>query len=190
MTPAAAAQLYADRSDQIDLVMRVESARWGDNQIDSGRRIRYTRPDWVDVRNDLYENYFPERTEKVVAQFVRAELFTPGEAPQFSINGSPQHGGFANPGSQLTMAAAAGEIYFTVDGSDPRVEGGGIAGGAMLFGDAVPLDQSATISARLRKADGTWSRPELSPFFHQCDGDHREFENQRTALPSGGSVPS
>ncbi len=38
MTPVAAAKLYKDRSDQIDLVMRVESARWGDNQIDQGAR--------------------------------------------------------------------------------------------------------------------------------------------------------
>ncbi|MDG2385298.1 MAG: Ig-like domain-containing protein [Pirellulaceae bacterium] len=164
MTPEAAAKLYADRSDQIDLVMRAESARWGDNQIDNGDKTRYTRPDWTDVRNDLYENYFPQRTATVITQFGKTDLFIPDEAPEMVIDGIAQHGGFVNIGGQLTMTAPDGDIYYTTDETDPRVAGGAVADGALSFDGPITIGQSTMITARLRKPDGTWSAANKARF--------------------------
>ncbi len=156
MTPEAATKLYRGRSDQIDPVMRIESARWGDNQIDNGDRKRYVRPDWVEDRDWLVESYFPQRTDEVIRQFVRRDWFVVGEAPEFSINGNAQHGGFIDAGSSLSMSAADGEIFFTVDGSDPRVAGGELGASAQLYSEAVTVDNSMIVKARLRMADGSW----------------------------------
>ena len=81
LTPDAAAEIYRFRADQINSVMRVESARWGDNQIDNGNRQRYTRPDWVDNFNGMMDDYFPRRTDVVINQFVRRNWFETGQAP-------------------------------------------------------------------------------------------------------------
>ncbi|MBM98702.1 MAG: hypothetical protein CMJ77_06205 [Planctomycetaceae bacterium] len=165
MSPEGAAAIYNGRADQIDLVMRVESARWGDNQVDRGRRIRYTRPHWVDVRDSLNDTYFPQRTDTVLSQFERLKLVTVGEAPEFSINDSVQHGGFVEAGSQLTMSAPDGDIYYTTDGSDPRLPGDVLAETAIQYTGAVNVVQSTNVRARLRKADGTWSAISSARFF-------------------------
>jgi hypothetical protein len=157
LTPEAAAEIYRFRADQINLVMRVESARWGDNQIDNGHRKRYTRPDWVDNFDDMMNNYFPRRTNNVIRQLERLNWFESGIAPEFSIDGTPQHGGFIDSDSSLTMQAPEGTIYYTTDGSDPRVEGGEISPTALTYSGAVPLTATTTVRSRLRMTDGSWS---------------------------------
>ncbi len=156
MTPEAAAALYVQRSDQIDLVMRLESARWGDNQFNSGR-IRYTRQHWVDNRNDLLDNYFPQRTQNVLDQFARRRWFQPGQAVEFAVNGLPQHGGSVTPGAALSFSAEAeGTMYYTTDGSDPRRPGGELAPSALAYQTAIPLQSATPINARVQLADGSW----------------------------------
>ena len=102
-------------------------------------------------------NYFPRRTDIVIRQLERRNWFEGGIAPEFSINGTAQHGGFINPGSNLTMQAPAGTIYYTMDGSDPRVEGGQISPTALTYSGAIPLAATTTVRARLRQADDSWS---------------------------------
>ncbi|MCA9169295.1 MAG: tandem-95 repeat protein, partial [Planctomycetales bacterium] len=108
MTPEATAALYAWRSDQIDLVMRVESARWGDNQITTGDRKRYTRLDWVATRQGMYDNYFPRRTTVVLNQMQSKGWIKLGEDVEFNVGGSPQYGGHVAAGGNVTMTGAAG----------------------------------------------------------------------------------
>ena len=157
MTPEKAAGLYQTRLRPDRPGDRVESARWGDNQIDNGDRKRYTRPDWVDNYNDMLNDYFPRRTDNVIRQLERRDWFEAGIAPEFSINGTPQHGGFIDTESQLTMQALEGTIFYTMDGSDPRMEGGDVAAQALTYTTAIPLSASTTVRARLRQNDGSWS---------------------------------
>lgn len=170
MTPEAAAELYRHRSDQIDLVMRVESARWGDNQEDNGERKTYTRPDWVATRDGLFNNYFPRRTEVVIGQFGSRDWFTEGQAPVFHVDGTEQHGGYAGTGS-VSMTGIEGTIYYTLDGSDPRVEGGAVADGATLYGAAFSLSESSTLTARIQFADGTWGPMSQADFMTTLPAD-------------------
>jgi VCBS repeat-containing protein len=157
MTPDAAAALYKWRSDQIDPVMRVESARWGDNQIDNGARKRYTRLDWVATRDGFMTTYFPQRTDIVLGQFTRRGWWDGNRVVDFQVNGTTQYGGVITPGSQLTMSStAAGTYYFTQDGSDPRLAGGDVSPGAVAYSSSVPLPQTTHIMARLLQADGSW----------------------------------
>lgn len=156
MTPEAAADLYRDRADMINLAIRLESARWGDNMIDTGTKTRYTRQNWLNNVNGLLDNYFPRRTNIVLNQFVQRGWFAKDQAPVFKINGLDQHGGAVSVGAGLTMQAPEGSIYYTTDGTDPRLPGGQLAPGAKLYSDSLVLAGSISVQARMQKADGTW----------------------------------
>jgi hypothetical protein len=80
-----------------------------------------------------------------------AGLWPVTEPPAFN-----QHGGAVPPGYGLTMTSAvitAGQIatiYFTLDGSDPRVAGGALSAGALTYAGAVDLTNLVTVKARAR----------------------------------------
>ena len=78
------------------------------------------RADWLVTQNNLINNYFPTRTQNVRAQFNSRGWLVSVAAPLFS-----QYGGTVDPGFQLTLtkpagSPAGGQIYYTLDGSDPR----------------------------------------------------------------------
>ena len=59
-------------------------------------------------------------------------------------------------GTNLSISAAAGSIYYTLDGSDPRLPGGAVAPGALAY--AGPLVVVAPTRVRARALDAaTWS---------------------------------
>ncbi len=111
-----AAELYQARMDQIDRAIVGESARWGDNR----RTIPYTRLDWLNTQNGKLANFFPSRSSEVLSQLRSAGLYPSVDAPEFRINGTAQHGGHAETGAWLSMTAGPGEIWYTLDGTDPR----------------------------------------------------------------------
>ncbi len=78
----------------------------------------------------MLNDYFPRRTDIVIGQFERLKWFTAGQAPEFSVNGTPQYGGPVVEGSTLSMDSPEGVIYFTADGRDPRLPGGEVTPGA------------------------------------------------------------
>jgi hypothetical protein len=78
----------------------------------------------------------------------RAKGLWPGTlAPTFS-----QFGGIVPAGYQLTLsmnAPAGAAIYYTLDGSDPRLAGGGISQNAILYSGPVTLNFLTTVNARV-----------------------------------------
>ncbi|HCO95395.1 MAG TPA: hypothetical protein DIU00_15835, partial [Phycisphaerales bacterium] len=123
LTPGGAAALYQIRLDDVDRAVVGESARWGDNQIGRFAHIRYMRdPHWLLERDWLLGEYFPRRTTIVLDQFKSRGWYPNVDAPVFRINGSHQHGGPASVNDALSMTAAAGKIWYTLDSSDPRLK--------------------------------------------------------------------
>ena len=56
------------------------------------------------------------------------------------------------------MAANGGTIYYTTDGTDPRLPGGTVnAASASIYSSAVILDKSVEVKARARNIAGQWS---------------------------------
>jgi len=115
----AAADLYKARMSQIDRAIVGESARWGDNR----RTMPYTRQDWLNTQNAKLSNFFPNRSNQVLGWLKNAGLYPTVGAPEFVIDGTAQHGGHASTGASLSMTAAGGDIWYTLDGTDPRVPG-------------------------------------------------------------------
>jgi hypothetical protein len=122
MTPEKAIALCMSRANQIDLAIIAESARWGD-QRPSRANNPFTKADWwAEVNGYLVKTYFPARTQIVLNQLRNRGLYPQVDAPEFQVNGSHQHGGRIAPADKLSMTGG-GAIWYTLDGSDPRIPG-------------------------------------------------------------------
>ena len=143
-----------------------ESARWGDtgetgtpranNPLTYGRDFLNELDALMGVRNTSGHgnsfNYFPNRSEIVLNQFRAIGLYPSVTAPSFN-----QHGGRVADGFNLTMSAPSGTIYYTLNGSDPRIFGGGIGPAAQEYtGGPVVLDGTTLVKARVLSGGG-WS---------------------------------
>jgi len=120
LTPEGAAALYQIRLDEVDRAVVGESARWGDNH----RSTPYTRDtDWIRERDYLLHTYLTRRTQIVLDQIKSRRWYPNVNAPTFSVSGAPQHGGYAAVGDTLSLSAGSGTIWYTLDGTEPRVPG-------------------------------------------------------------------
>ncbi|HAB17609.1 MAG TPA: hypothetical protein DCE44_14290, partial [Verrucomicrobiales bacterium] len=149
LTVEANRRRVSKRTNEIASAVVLESARWGDSK----RAQPFTRNgEWQTEVNRIQSSYFPQRATAVLNQF-RAEGWLPAVvAPSFS-----QHGGPVNSGAQITIAAPAGTIYYTTDGSDPRLPGGGISPSARTYSAPVELTENVQLQARARSLNNDWS---------------------------------
>jgi hypothetical protein len=155
-TPAEALARFNARTAEIDLAIIGESARWGDAK----REPPYTRNNWVSATNST-RNFFTNRANTIVSQLRGATLYGTGApAPLYpTLNAVQfnQYGGQVPSGFNLQMgSSSAGTIYYTTDGSDPRLVGGGISPTAQAYSGGVPITSSRLVNARLLSGN-TWS---------------------------------
>jgi hypothetical protein len=164
LTTEAALLRYRELANQLDPAIIAESARWGDYRRDLHVRnpgaSLYTRNDhWLVEKQDLEENYFPERSDIVLEQFRAADLFPDLDAPVFS-----RHGGEILESTDLLISATAGDIYYSLDGADPRETGGAISTSHAIFYESpVRIDNNVTVQARAKSAN-TWSAMTVASF--------------------------
>ncbi len=120
LTPEATSARWMKFANDLDRAIIAESARWGDH-----RGTLYTRDNqWLTEQNRLVNTYFPVRSTNVLNNY--GSLLPSTGAPGFLVNGSAQNEGIIPVGGTLQITANSGTIYYTTDGSDPRLEGGGI----------------------------------------------------------------
>ncbi|MGJ8650133.1 MAG: lamin tail domain-containing protein [Opitutaceae bacterium] len=106
LTPAKNIERLQNRVTEIQLSFLAESARWGER----------TPASWQAYQDDWIDNKFPALTATMIARFKAAGMYPSIDAPVFS-----QHGGDVTAGFQLTMTSGVPTIYYTLNGSDPRV---------------------------------------------------------------------
>ncbi|MEY2410520.1 MAG: hypothetical protein QOF48_3190, partial [Verrucomicrobiota bacterium] len=74
--------------------------------------------------------------------------------------------GYVASGYQHFISAPAGTIYFTLDGSDPRLPGGGISPSAQVYSGPIAITNNARVVARSYSAGSTlwtpWSPPDAT----------------------------
>ena len=147
LTTASATARINSRANIVDQVIVAESARWGDAK---GASPPHDRNDWIGAKNSLL-SIAGGRNSTVLGQLVSDGLYPTLGAPGFS-----QHGGHISSVTPLTITNGSGDIYYTTDGSDPRLIGGGIHTSATLYTGPLLLTATSPIRAR-SYATGTWS---------------------------------
>lgn len=149
LTTNQAMTRFVQLCDIIDSAIVAESARWGDVVR---RNQPYTRNvEWLAEKNRLLTQFFPQRTGRVIQQFIRAGLYPELAAPMLShISGE-----FTGP-FELTLHAPNGTIFFTTDGTDPRLPGGALAPRARAYSGPIVIAGSQQILARTWRSN-TWS---------------------------------
>lgn len=121
-----------------------------------GDATRYTTSGATNTpsrRNVLFNGY----TDDVAGgAFVQAHLVAEGLWPAVLAPTFSTFGGNVAPGFALTITNlnGSGTVYFTIDGRDPRAEGGAIQGTA---GTAVTINAPTIVKARVRSTGGVWS---------------------------------
>ncbi|MEP0841744.1 MAG: lamin tail domain-containing protein, partial [Phycisphaerae bacterium] len=130
LTPQAATQRFLARTNQIQMAIIAESARWGDSKVSTP----LNRDDhWQPAVNTIVNSYLPNRTNVVLNQFKSKGWYPAVQAPQFNHYGGNVPNGFAVVMSR--PAGQGGTIYYTTDGSDPRLIGGAVSGSASVYND-------------------------------------------------------
>ncbi len=138
-----------------------ESARWGDarktgvpaGQVGTGQT--FTRNEWWQPEVDkLATNFFQKLTADNVARFRAGGLYPAIGAPAFGQFGGNITNGFS---LVVTQTNAAGIIYLTVDGSDPRTYGtGAVAPPAQAYSSPISFNAPTLVRARVLSG-GQWS---------------------------------
>ena len=139
---------------KISSAIIAESARWGDARTSSP----LLKSDWeravANVRNQILSNPTrADRSEVVLEQFRNATielrdsngnytitedapLFPSVDAPNYFVDGTPQHGGEVAAGATVTLTAND-SVFYTTDGSDPRAVDGTVSSTAVSYDPAV-----------------------------------------------------
>lgn len=150
LTPESVEATWLALADEIAPVLSAEAARFGDHHRPSAP---YTRDrEWRTERNSLQAGWFRNRTNTVFQQIRSAGLYPAVAAPLFN-----QHGGMVDKGFELRISNQTGTVFYTLDGTDPRLPGGETSPGA-LEATAAPviISHSAEVKARARSGS-TWS---------------------------------
>ncbi len=143
LTPAPSDLRWVKRTTEIERAVVNESARWGGGS---------TRETWLNAQSAV-RSWFPQRAAILVNQLRNAGLYPALVAPGFS-----QLGGLVPPGYPLALTNSnpSGAIYFTLDGSDPRLWGGALSSSAQPYSAPLALTNAVFLRARVR--DGAnWS---------------------------------
>ena len=135
MTPDANLVRLNERMDEIYNSMVDECARWGER----------TPSDWESAAQNVRDNMFPSRSSQMVTY-----LRDRGYYPSFDPPTLNRHGGSVSNGFEVTLASGSGTIYYTLDGSDPRLPGGAVSPMARVYGSG------GTATNVLLAAGSTW----------------------------------
>jgi hypothetical protein len=122
-------QRISARAAIIDRVIVAESARWGDAQ--TGEPL--TRREWRAARDQLVNEYIPNRGDIVIRQLQEDGLYPTTNAPTLE-----PAGGTITSGSPIRITASKGVVYYTWNDADPRDVGGAVNPRASSLSEASP----------------------------------------------------
>ncbi|MBN1220208.1 MAG: lamin tail domain-containing protein [Anaerolineae bacterium] len=176
-------------NDEIELAIIGESARWGDAK----RETPYTRDDWLVLRQEV-ASQMENNAAKLIALAREAGYYPPLDPPAFS-----QRSGSISAEFPLALVAdPPNTIYYTVDGSDPRLPGGDISRTAQQYRSPFTLSTNTVIKARTYR-NGIWSALNEANFsvrqpgqnlviteimYNPIDGDDYEFIELKNIGPT------
>ncbi len=134
------------RLDEVEHSILVESARWG-----------YRSPNsWQSASQDAIANILPAQGPNLISRLRSRGLYPSIDAPVLS-----QHGGVLDPNQPITLQSSAQELYYTLDGTDPRQSDGSVAPRALSWrgvgATLIPLNTSWRYWDRGTLPDPSWT---------------------------------
>ena len=120
----------------LDRAIIAHSARWGD----AGTR---NRNNWLSAVQNV-RNFVTGRVPTMINQLRAVSWYPSLDPPSYS-----QHGGYISSTQQVLINSGPGTIYYTINGEDPRQQGGSITPGSQQF-------QGSTNSQTLISEGSTW----------------------------------
>lgn len=146
----------------LDRAVVGESARWGDAWMNQVEIPRTRDDDWLPRLEELRNEYFPERGDILLSRYMRRRLFPETSPPLFSHQSGP-----IPAGNQITISSdlAEAQIYYTTDGTDPRLVGGAPNPSAQI-GSEITLAVNGPLQVKARAFhDDEWSALAIAEFF-------------------------
>ena len=147
LTPNALVQRYSALADGVEQAIVAESARWGDMHYQPSLGLN----EWRNRRDWILNTYLPPRSAVVLDQMRNNGLYPQLQAPVFQVDHVDQHGGHFNAGQTLSLICPqnpSAPIWYTTDGSDPRLSGGAIRPAATHYSEPLTLSERLYIKAR------------------------------------------
>lgn len=119
LTPGRNTARLRRRCSELERAFLAESARWG-----------YLTPtEWATRRDYALNSWLPTRTDAVLGDFRGAGFYPALAAPTLT-----RQGGLVPPGFAIRFTApAATSIWYTLDGTDPRLPGGAVSPSAIEY---------------------------------------------------------
>ncbi len=151
LTPERCAARYMKRAQEINLGIIGESARWGFFQFPWSSGPVMTQDDWLAEKTNLLANWFPQRTDILIQQLRDAGLYPALAAPVLT-----PFNGIIVGSLPVTMSAPIGDIYYTTNGTDPRLSDGTISPDALLYSSTLNLTNTVQVQARVFETNA-WS---------------------------------
>ncbi|MEO1833539.1 MAG: lamin tail domain-containing protein [Akkermansiaceae bacterium] len=162
LTPERVKADFTKLAQGISRTVIPETARWAATAQEFESRNGFYTPDSFQRYVDWIVNVNAEtRSNVVIGQMRSARMFPNIDAPAFN-----QHGGRVSPGFGLAMTNEAGKIYYTTDGSDPRLTGGGMNPAALEFPGEARIFTSISAGSNWKYSDSgdlgsAWKAPDF-----------------------------
>ena len=155
LTPENFRKSFLKREQAIRNAIILESARWGDYR-EGVSGVTYTKNDyWIPEVNRILNDYIPKRRDIFIAQLRKStnNLFPKYMPPNIEVNDN------GNGEKEITLTppgGLTGDIYYTLDGTDPRAVGGIIHG--TKYTSKIVLSSSTMLKTRFYSgSDQIWS---------------------------------
>ena len=156
LTPESFEESFLFRKNEIEDAVILESARWGDYR-ESISGVTYTKNDyWIPEVNKVLVEYIPRRRDIVLSQLRgdNPKLFPVYMPPVFLADN--QSSELQKRMELINPNTTDGDIYYTLDGSDPRAVGGAVRG--LKYTKAISIEKSSVIRTRFISKNSTdWS---------------------------------
>jgi len=185
LVPQNSSALFMQRANMIDMAIIAESARWGNLTLSKNNA-------WLPTVTEIADSYFGERRDIVMRQYLDAGLYPTIDPPLFKSDNAQvtQTILTVTPGHKVDIEnsnGTQGDIYYTMDGSDPRQVGGAVAKTAIKAGDKTQtaINGTTVLNARV-KSGAQWSALQQVSFYVPTDaGSIKITEILYKPIPKG-----
>ncbi len=171
LTPNRNLNRFNSRASEIETAIIAESARWGDTKTGSSLN---RNDNWTPEINRVRTGFFPVRTNILIDQLEQEGLYTSLSAPEIYNSGTliyeKNYNINTNTAVSIQNPNSAGTLFYTLNGSDPRLVGGDISNSAIDGGSSEDLlfNSSTVIKARVYY-NGNWSAIRYINFYSNAD---------------------